>query len=131
MRSLHHRQLKEEGFEIQFLVKDNDKETAIPVKDFYGALNYAKDDSTNTVEVWPNQADVVVLYKNEKPEEGYRSANTDQPDKFQLSVFSFLPKQSIVIEQNGYYFEQTDFTINQYLGWEKMADMLPYDFILK
>ena len=131
MRSLHHKQLKEEGFEIQFLVKDNDKETAIPVKDFYGALNYAKDDSTNTVEVWPNQPNVVILYKNEKPEEGYQSANMDEPNKFQLTVFSFLPKQSIVIEQNGYYFEQTDFTINQYLGWEKMADMLPYDFILK
>jgi hypothetical protein len=81
--------------------------------------------------VQPNQQNVVVIYKNEKPEESYLSANPDQPGKFELSVFSFVPKEYIVIEQNGYYFEQTDFTINQYLGWEKMADMLPYNFSLK
>ncbi len=83
------------------------------------------------VVVWPNQPDVVVIYKNERPEETYLSANPDQPGKFQLSVFSFVPKEYIVIEQNGYYFEQTDFTINQYLSSEKMADMLPYNFSLK
>ncbi len=131
MRSLYQKRLKEEGFEIQFVIKTNDRESAIQVKNFYGALNYSKDDSTQTVEVWPNQNEVAVIYKNEKPEEDYQLANPDQPNKFQLSVFSFLPRQSIVIEQNGYYFEQTELTINQYLSWEKMADMLPYDFMLK
>jgi hypothetical protein len=131
MRSLYNKNLKEEGFEIQFLVKQNDQEKAIPVLNFYGGLNYTKDDSTQTVEVMPNQTDVVVIYKNETPQQSYQDANPDQPVKFQLSVFSFIPKESIVIERNGYYFEQTDFTINQYLAWEKVADMLPYNFSLK
>ena len=131
MRSLYQRKLNEEGFEIQFLITFNEKEMAVQVKNFYGGFNYAKDDSTQTVEVWPNQSGVAVIYKNEEPEANYQAANPDQPGKFQLSVFSFVPKESIVIEQNGYYFEQKDFTINQYLGWEKMADMLPYDFKLK
>ena len=131
MRSLYNKKLKEEGFEIQFLITVNEKEMAVPVNNFYGGLNYYKDDTTQLVVVQPNQQNVVVIYKNEKPEEGYLSANPDQPGKFQLSVFSFVPKEYIVIEQNGYYFEQTDFTINQYLGWEKMADMLPYNFSLK
>lgn len=128
MRSLYNKKLREEGFEIQFLAKPIDKEIAIPLKDFYGALNYDKDDSTQTVEVRPNQHDVAVLYKKEEPEAAYLEANPEEPAKFQLSVFSFLPDQSIVIEQNGYYFDQTDFIIKQYLSWEKMADMLPYDF---
>jgi len=128
MRSLYNKKIQEEGFEIQFLIKVNDREMAIPVKNLYGGLNYTMDDSTQTVEILPNQPQVVVIYKNEKPEEGYLSANPDQPGKFQLTVLSFLPEQAIVIERNGYYFEQTDFSINQYLGWEKMADMLPYNF---
>ena len=131
MRSLYNKKLKEEGFEIQFLVTRNGKETALPLKNFYGALNYTKDDNTQTVEVWPNQPEVVVMYKNEETEVNYRDADPDQPSKFQLSVFSFIPNESIIIEQNGYYFEQKEFTINQYLAWEKMADMLPYDFKLK
>lgn len=128
MRSLYQKRLREEGFEIQFIVTANEKELSMPVKDFYGALNYSKDDSMQTVEVWPNQPEVAVIYKKEAPEAGYQSENPDESAKFQASVFSFLPKQSIVIERNGYYFDQTDFTIRQYLSWEKMADMLPYDY---
>jgi hypothetical protein len=128
MRSVYNRQLKEEGFEIQFLVKTEDKETSVPLLNTYGALNYSKDDSTQTVEVRPNQNNVVLIYNKSEPEQNYLSANPDEPQKFQLSVLSFVPNQSIVIEQNGYYFDQPDVTINQYLGWKKMADMLPYDF---
>ena len=128
MRSLHQKKLKEEGFEIQFLIKFNDRDTAIAVKDFYGGMNYTKDDSTQIVDITPNQKDVAVIYKNEKPSALYLETNPDASAKFQLSVFSFIPKQVISIEQNGYYFDQVDITINQYLGWEKMADMLPYDY---
>lgn len=128
MRSLYRKQLKEEGFEIQFIAKVNDKEVPVPLKDFYGAMNYDKDDSTNTVEIMPNQSQVAVIYKNEVPDAAYLAANPDEPSKFQLSVVNFLPKESIVIEQNGYYFEQTDITINAYWEWEKAGDMLPYDY---
>jgi len=131
MRSLYDKRLKDEGFEIQFLVKENDQEKAIPVLNFYGGLNYYMDDSAKTVEILPNQPQVVVIYKNEVPGQNYLAANPEEPVKFQLSVFSFVPKESIVIEQNGYYFEQSDFTVNEYLAFEKVADMLPYNFRLK
>jgi hypothetical protein len=128
MRSLYNKQLKEEGFEIQFLIKANEKETSVPLLNMYGAMNYSKDDSTQTVEILPNQNDVAIIYNKDVPEKNYLEANPDEPEKFQLTVLSFIPKASVIIEQNGYYFEQTDITINQYLGWKKMADMLPYDF---
>ncbi len=131
MRSLFKKQLKEEGFEIQFLVKLNEKETAIPLLNFYGGMNYSKDDSTQTVEIMPNQNEVVIIYNKEVPEPNYLIVNSEEPEKFQLTVLSFVPKESVIIEQNGYYFEQTDITINQYLGWKKMADMLPYDYKFK
>ena len=128
MRSLYYKRLKEEGFEIQFLINFNDKETAIPVKDQYGGMNYIKDDSTQIVDITPNQKLVAVIYNNEKPSPLYLAANPDTPEKFQLSILSFLSKEGISIQQNGYYFDQNDVTINQYMGWEKMADMVPYDF---
>lgn len=131
MRSLYNKQLKEEGFEIQFLVKSDDKEEAVPLLNFYGAMNYNKDDSTKTVEVKPNQNNVVLIYNKEKPEQAYLDANPDQQSKFQLSVLFFTPGESVIIEENGYYFEQADIIKNEYLTWKRMADMLPYDFKMK
>ena len=128
MRSLYQKRLKEEGFEIQFIVKNNDKETAIPLKNFYGAVNYLLDDSTNVVEILPRQKDVAVIYKNDTSPGLYLDENPEAPSKFQLSVFSFLPNETLDIEQNGFYFEQNDITITGYLGWEKVADMVPYDY---
>ncbi|MBS1510915.1 MAG: carboxypeptidase-like regulatory domain-containing protein [Bacteroidetes bacterium] len=128
MRSIYNKRLKEEGFEIQFLVKYNDKDTAIRLPDFYGALNYKKDDSTQTVEIWPNQNTVAIIYNKAKPEPAYLTANPDDPAGFQLSQVAFLPGQSLIIEANGYYYEQTDITTYQYMGWKKMGDMLPYDY---
>ncbi len=128
MRSLYNKQLKEEGFEIQFLVKNEARETAIPLLNYYGGMNYNLDDSTKTVEVMPNQNEVALIYTKQKPEQNYMAANPTEPADFQLSVLSFVPKESIIIEQNGYYFNQTDITITQYLAYKKMADMLPFDF---
>lgn len=129
MRSVYSKQLKEEGFEIQFLVKEADKEQAVELKNYYGAINYKKDDSTQTVEIMPNQLNLGVLYTKEKPEQTYLTqADTNEPKAFQFSFLSFTPGNSLVIEQNGYFFEQNDIAINGYWTWEKVADMLPYDY---
>jgi hypothetical protein len=131
MRSMYRKKLKEEGFEIQFIVKNNDKETAVPLKNFYGAVNYNMDDSSKMVDIFPRQKDVAVIYKNEGSSDLYLATNPDASSKFQLSVLSFLPDESLNIEQNGFYFEQNDITITGYWAWEKVGDMLPYDFDFK
>jgi hypothetical protein len=127
MRSIYQKKLQEEGFEIQFIIKRDEKETAILLKDFYGGMNY-KMDSTNTLEIRPNQKDVAIIYKNEGSSSLYVEANPEVSSKFQLSVLAFLPNESLNIEQNGFYFEQNDITITGYWAWEKVGDMLPYDF---
>ena len=130
MRSLYHKTLKEDGFEIQFLIDNNGTETAFPLKNFYSGINYVMNDSTQTVDILPNQKNVAVIYKNEKPETLFMQSNPDANPKFELSVLSFLPSEKISIEQNGYYYDQHDITINNYWAWEKVADMLPYDYKL-
>jgi hypothetical protein len=128
MRGVFNKDLKEQGFEIQFVIKNNDNETAIKVKDFYGALNYQRDDSTQTVLIRPNQLNVGVIYSKEKPAAGFVEANPDEPKAFQFSVLTFQPSDSITIEQNGYYYDQNDLAISAYWTWDKVADLLPYDY---
>jgi hypothetical protein len=129
MRSLHAKKLKEEGFEIQFLVKNGDAENAVEIKNYYGALNYSKDDSTQTVEILPNQLNLAVLYTREKPGPAYlEQAEAGTPANFQFSFLTFMPQNPLAIEQNGFYFDQNDIAINSYWTWEKVGDMLPYDY---
>ncbi len=129
MRSVYEQSLKEEGFEIQFVAKNKDLETALKVTNFYGALNYEMNDSTQMVEVLPNQPDIAILYSGEEPDPGYVALNEDTPQKYQLSVITITANESIAIEQNGYYFDQNDITITGYWIWDKVGDMLPYDYM--
>jgi hypothetical protein len=103
----------------------------MPLKlgNIYAAINYDKDDSTNTVEIMPNQNEVAVIYNNAKPEQTYIDSDSSIKKDFQLSTLFFAPGESIVIEQNGYYYDQTDITTNGYLGFKKIGDMLPYDYV--
>ena len=128
MRSLFNKTLDDEGFEVQFLVKNNDEERTIPLKNPYLALNYSKDDSTNTVEFRPNQPDMIVLYTKAKPEEAYFNFDPKAKKNFQVSTLNVTKGESIVIEENGYFFEQTDIITNGYWGFQKIGNMLPYDY---
>ena len=128
MRSLYNQKLTENGFELQYIVKNKDEETTIPLLNLYGALNYDKDDSTNTVEFKPNQNTVAVIYNKAKPEKAYLDFDQTANKDVQISTLIFAPDESIVIEQNGYYFDQTDIITNGYLGFKKIGDMLPYDY---
>ena len=127
-RSLYNREIEKDGFEVQFIIKNNDGETPVPVQNLYGALNYVKDDSTNTVEFRPNQNEVALIYNNAKPEQSYLDTDPTIKKDFELSTLLFAPGESIVIEQNGYYYDQADITTNGYLGFKKIGDMLPYDY---
>ncbi len=128
MRSVYNKDLKEQQFEIQFIVTVNGKEEAIKLKDQYAAINYSKDDSLQIVEILPNQNNVAVLFLAEKPSDAYISENNGEPKDFKLSVLNFKAKESIIIEQNGYFYDQNDIAISGYWAWDKIAEQLPYDF---
>ena len=92
-------------------------------------MNYKMEDSTGLLEVSPNQKDVAVIYNNERPGALYLEMNTEANPNFELSVLSFIPREPISIEQNGFYFDQNNIIINSYWAWEKAGDMLPYDYM--
>ncbi len=129
MRSLFRKSLNEEKFEIQFIIKGTSKDEAIKLKDVYAALNYEKTDSTQTVEVFPNQNNVGVLYTAQKPSNEFIKENPSEPKDFKFSMMSIKPNESIIIEQNGYYYDQNDVTTSGYWAWDKVGDQLPYDYV--
>lgn len=129
MRSLYSQRLKEDGFEIQFIVKNNDEDYPIQLGNVYGAMNYTKDDSTGIVQFHPNQPEVALIYNKAKPERIYLDMDTTVKKTFQLSTLFFPKGESFFIEQNGYFYDQEDLITNGYLGFKKVGDMLPYDYL--
>ncbi|HMG83408.1 MAG TPA: carboxypeptidase-like regulatory domain-containing protein [Ferruginibacter sp.] len=128
MKSFYNKTLQENGFEVQYLLKNNGNDSAIRLKDYYTGLNYDKDDSAQIVEITPNMPDVIVLYTKEKPGDDYLKASGDTHTQDQLSIITIAPQKAIDIEQNGYYYDQNDITISGYWTWRKAGDALPYDF---
>ncbi len=128
MRSVYNKNLKEQEFEIQFIVKKNGVDHALKLKDPYSAIHFEMDDSTQTVEILPNQQEVGILFKGEKPGDAYMASYPTEPKDFKFSVLSFRPAESIVIEQNGYFYDQNDISISGYWAWDKVAEQLPYDY---
>ena len=101
MRSLYNKQLKDEGFEIQFLVKSDDKEEAVPLLNFYGAMNYNKDDSTKTVEVKPTPQRKQETVATQKP--ATKESKTTLADNFQkITRIRSAPNEKFAYSNPGY-----------------------------
>lgn len=124
MRSYYDSTLTEEGFLVQVYEKgENAKPTLIT--DPYQAKFYGiTEDDTELRFAHPFQ----VIYKNERPERRYIEVNKYRSDAAQSTVLRLLNGRSLFIEENGYYYEQSDISINGYWTWELIADLLPYDY---
>jgi hypothetical protein len=74
-----------------------------------------------------NEGKLRVVYTQERPESKYlqvKKLPSNTP--VQISILDF--PEYILIEQNGYYYDQKDILVNGYWSWEKLADLLPYDY---
>jgi hypothetical protein len=68
-----------------------------------------------------------VVYLEEKPDPGYLEYKKLSPNTtVQVSILSLA--ETIVVEENGYFFEQKDMLSLGYWSWEKLADFLPYNY---
>jgi len=80
---------------------------------------------------YPNNWKFGILYKDEVPSQKYLAENSDAPKDFQFSSITFQNKEKLFIENNGFYYDQTDITFNEYWAWAKMADALPNDYVIE
>jgi hypothetical protein len=123
MRAYYDSTLGESGFKLELVDEKNGRNKV---------LNNPYDSSiavqeNNELEIHADKK-MRVVYPLEKPEALYLqknklSANTS----IQISQVDFL--DTIVVEQNGYYYDQRDLLTQGYWSWEKLADFLPYNFI--
>lgn len=128
MRSLYEKKLQQDGYELKFIFKTPTEEIPVTVRDVYSALHYSKD-SVGTIHLAPVESEVAVIYHRARPEVEYLMLEPSANKNFQISTFVFDPKAPISVEKNGYYYPQEGLITNGYLGFKKIADMLPYDYM--
>lgn len=125
MRSWYDSTLEEEGFAIEQVDTTKRVLTTNPVKDPYDSLRYIAAEN-NDVEIdWPGK--LRILYKNERPSKKFLT-QYKLPASLPYQITIMEINDAFVIEQNGYFYEQADIVNTGYWSWEKMADLLPYDY---
>lgn len=123
LRAYHDSTLHGDGFRIELIGDGNSKPSPIynPYEEpYYDTLEFKR------VELFfPGKLRVV--YSKEKPGPAYLAANKlPMSTPVQISILDLA--DGIIVEENGYYFDQKDVLTLGYWAWEKMADFLPYDY---
>ena len=65
-----------------------------------------------------------------KEELNYRFYTFDSDSKPKIHQTSFLKlgKDSIIFDKNGRYYERFMIEKQEYMGWERVGDQLPFDY---
>ncbi len=122
MKGYYHKTLGQDGFKIEFL--DEKTKKFRPLNDPYDtAFATLADDE---LELHPS-AILRIIYLNETPEQDYLVKNKlALTNTVQISQLTF--RDAILVERNGYYYDQKDILSIGYWAWEKIADLMPYDY---
>ena len=79
------------------------------------------------IEIWyPRKISVMYTKKNAEPEY-QKKMNLPKNVAFATSYIDI--KDTIVITENGYYYDQKDWINQGYWSWKNLADLLPYDYM--
>ena len=125
LRSWYDSTLQDEGFRIELVDTTQQRLTTVPIANPYDSVRYAVVDDGD-VEI-NQQGRVRVIYTNEMPNQQFlRDNKLPLHLRAQISILDIF--DVIVIEQNGYVYEQSDILNTGYWSWEKLAELLPYDY---
>jgi hypothetical protein len=124
MKSWYQQRLAEEGFRIEKVTNDASFETENLDQPYDSSIFVPGDNQT--VEILLT-GKIRVKYDKEKPHPDYvKLYKLPAQIRVQMSVLQI--SESFVIEQNGYFFEQSALTNAGYWSWEKVADLMPYEW---
>ena len=123
MRAYHDSSLYRVGFKMEWV--ENNSQQGKSISNPFDTAHYSRVEGNDIELNYPGQLRVV--YMKKKPEPLYLQTNGLSPNTtVQISVLDM--QEPIVIEENGYYYDQQDILNLGYWGWQKMADFLPYDY---
>lgn len=123
MRAYRDSTLNGDGYKIEII--DDKTGKSSPVMNPYDTAYYNIVEYNKVELFFPGKLRVV--YANEKPDPGYLAANK-LPSSTPLQISILDVDDAIVIEENGFYYDQKDVLMLGYWGWEKVADFLPFDY---
>jgi hypothetical protein len=125
IRSWYDSTLHEEGFRLESVDTTQKRLTTSPITNPYDSTHYAVVEGGDVEINQPGR--LRVLYTNELPDEHFLQEN--KLPLYLKAQISFLDIADVfTIEQNGYLYEQADLVNTGYWSWEKVAELLPYDY---
>ncbi|MBX2922398.1 MAG: carboxypeptidase-like regulatory domain-containing protein [Chitinophagaceae bacterium] len=123
MRAYRDSTLRKDGYKIEMI--DDNTNKSKPVMNPYDTTYYDMTDYPKIGLFFPGKLRVV--YSEEKPDPAYLTVSKlPLSTPLQISILDLA--DGIVIEENGFYFDQKDVLTLGYWAWEKMADFLPYNY---
>jgi len=123
MRSWYDSSLKDEGFLVETLNAPNsDKGTSL--ENPYDPTIYSLDSGTVDINI---NGSIRVTYTGQVPDKKYLMQN-HFPLNSKVEVSALEMPTGFSIEENGYFFEQSEITNMGYWAWKKIAELVPYDY---
>jgi hypothetical protein len=123
MRSWYDSTLKDEGFQVETLnAPGSDKGT--PLDNPYDPAIYSLDSGIVDINI---NGSIRVTYTNQVPDKKYLMLN-HFPLNAKVEVSALEMPTGFSIEENGYFFEQSEITNMGYWAWKKIAELVPYDY---
>src|SRR5579871_1095693 len=121
IRSWYDSTLNDEGFSLELLDANN---KLTDLENPYDSKYY----SVESVDVAINiKGRLRVNYKNHVPDRKYLMENNfPLTTPVQISALDII--DGFTIEENGYFYEQSEVTNMGYWAWKKLAEALPYDY---
>ena len=123
IRSWFDSTLADEGFILELGDSSNKGKLSV-VKDPYDPKFYSVDSGDVVINV---AGRLRVSYTNQLPNKKYLQEHNFPPGtKVEISALDIT--DGFVIEENGYFYDQTGVTNIGYWSWKKLAETLPYDY---
>jgi len=123
MRSWYDSTLNDEGFQIELLDAGDSKQSTV-LNNPYDSSIYSVDSSDVEINL---KGRIRVNYKNHVPDKKYLAQNNfPSSARIQISALDII--DGFVIQENGYFYEQSEITNIGYWAWKKLAELLPYDY---
>jgi len=125
VRSWYDSTLADEGFVIEKVDSASKTLKTYPVDDPYDSSIYHVIENNDVEISWNGR--LRILYKNALPDPAYLRSN-HLPNTLHTQISILDISEGFVIQQNGYVYDQNDVTNTGYWSWEKLAELLPYDY---
>lgn len=123
VRSWYDSTLDEEGFVLELADSGTGKMKRIDNP--YDPKFYSRDSSDVQIDV---QGRLRVSYTSQTPDKKYLIENK-YPLTTPVEISALDIQNGFVIQENGYFYDQTDVTNIGYWSWKKLAEQLPYDYL--